>query len=241
MRKLKQLLKESHFEPTFIGYLFNPYFIIRTALYRAIKNLSAGASGPILDFGCGSKPYRELFPGAEEYIGCDIEVSGHPHNDSDIDVYYDGKTLPFEDGRFEWVVSFETLEHIFNPEEILRELHRVGKPDGFLLVSVPFCWDEHEVPYDYARYTSYGLSHLLEKAGFEVIKYVKTGSYILAAFQMLTAYIYQHLLPKSKYLRLLLTPVFVMPLHTLAYVLNFLLPRKTDFFLNSVVLCRVIK
>jgi len=241
MKKLEKLLRESNFTPSITGYFFNPFFIIRSALYSSIKELSQDASGSVLDFGCGSKPYRRFFLGAEEYIGCDTSESGHSHTDSDIDVFYDGKKLPFNDCRFDWVVSFETVEHIFNLEEILNELHRVGKHNGFLLISAPFCWDEHEVPYDFARYTSYGLSHLLSQAGFDVIKYVKTGSYILAAFQMLTAYIYQHLFPKSKYLRLLLTPIFIMPIHTLAYILDFLLPRKNEFFLNSVVLCRNVK
>ena len=105
----------------------------------------------VLDFGCGSKPYENLFINIDEYVGCDIEVSGHDHLDSKIDYFFDGKNLPFIDDRFDSVVSFEVFEHIFNLPEILKEINRVTKTSGNILISVPFAWGEHEVPYDFAR------------------------------------------------------------------------------------------
>ena len=83
-----------------------------------------------MDFGCGSKPYESLFVNAKKYIGIDVEVSGHNHKDSKVDVFYDGKTLPFADKSFDAVVCFEVLEHIFNPDEAITEIRRVLKGDG---------------------------------------------------------------------------------------------------------------
>jgi len=61
------------------------------------------------------------------------------------------------------VFSSETFEHIFNLEEIIKEINRVLKKEGLLLATCPFLWPEHEVPYDYARYTSFAMKNLLEK------------------------------------------------------------------------------
>ena len=49
----------------------------------------------MLDFGCGQKPYESLFS-VEEYVGLDIEVSGHDHTNSKVDTYYDGKNIPLQ-------------------------------------------------------------------------------------------------------------------------------------------------
>jgi SAM-dependent methyltransferase len=67
------------------------------------------------------------------------------------------------------------LEHVFNPDDFLNEVNRVLKPSGKLLLTVPFVWDEHEQPYDYARYSSFGLRSLLEKHGFSIVKHEKVG------------------------------------------------------------------
>ena len=53
-----------------------------------------------MDFGCGSKPYKSLF-NVEEYLGVDYYNEGHPHENEQIDVFYDGKNLPFPDNYFD--------------------------------------------------------------------------------------------------------------------------------------------
>ena len=197
------------------------------------KNLFVG---DVLDFGCGSKPYKSLFYKAKSYIGLDIETSGHHHGNSKVDVFYDGKIIPFEDNRFDAVVSFEVFEHVFNPTEVLREIRRVLKPGGQLLITVPFAWDEHEAPCDFARYTSYGVRHLFESNGFAVIEIRKTTAYFLAVMQMLIAYVVQHLAPKGRWLSKIFQLAVVFPLTGTALLLNRFLPRRDQYFSNTVTL-----
>ncbi len=237
LKILKAYYNKSRFQPTFFGLLFNPFFIIRRGLYRNIADLSGSMRGRMLDFGCGSKPYRELFQ-VDEYIGTDIEVSGHDHANEDIDVYYDGKHLPFADASFDSIFSSEVFEHIFNLPQILDELYRVLKPGGHLLVTVPFVWDEHEIPYDFARYTSFGLTHILREKGLELVSAKKTTNYVATLFQMWNAYVYQHIFPGNKIIRIALTPIFIMPVTVLGLFISWILPANYHFFHNNVMVVR---
>lgn len=232
--KLKKLYNKSLFQPTFLGLFFNPFFIIRRGLYNGISQFSSYMHGRLLDFGCGSKPYKALFT-VSEYVGTDIEVSGHDHRHEAIDVYYDGKTLPFADESFDSVFSSEVFEHVFNLSQILGELRRVLKPGGHMLFTVPFVWDEHEIPYDFARYTSFGLKHILQEKGFVVVQEKKTTSYVSTLCQMWAAYVYQHIFPKHKILRIALTPLFITPITLCGLLLSVILPKNMNFFHNNVM------
>lgn len=225
------------FLTTPLSLLINPFYIIRNGIFQAISAAAPQIKGKILDFGCGSKPYESLFTQAASYVGVDIKVSGHDHENSKVDIYYDGKTLPFPAQHFDAVVSFEVFEHLFHPDEILSEIRRVLKPGGTLLITIPFAWDEHETPFDFARYTTFGIRHVLTRNGFEITEIKKTSTYWLAICQMLIAYLVQHVFPKGtrgKLLQLLI----VFPFTAMALLLNRLLPQRYDYFCNSVTLAK---
>ena len=226
-----------------IGILTNPFFLIRKNLYHNINELAAGIKGKVLDFGCGSKPYRNLFVNCDEYIGCDIEVSGHSHENENVDVYYDGKTLPFKDNTFDGVVSSEVFEHVFNLEDIVKELNRVLKTGGEMLVTVPFVWNEHEIPYDFGRYTSFGISAILERNGFEVMELRKSTTYVEALATMEAEYIRSTLAKyiKNYKLMILCNMVFIAPISFCGLMAGKILPNNETWFCESVVKCRKIR
>jgi SAM-dependent methyltransferase len=241
IHKLKQIyMKEMQmFAPSFLGIFMNPFYFIRNGLYRNILANKNFLKGRLLDFGCGQKPYKDFFD-VEEYIGLDIEKSGHDHKNEKIDVYYDGKKIPFDNNYFDSVFSSEVFEHIFNLEEILSEIYRVTKPGGHLLATMPFVWDEHEIPYDFARYTSFGIDHLVKKAGFETILIDKSTNYVETVFQMWNAYIAQYVMPKnvSNELRLLLTVIFIAPVTITGIFLSKILPQNKNFYHNNIIVAR---
>lgn len=235
--KLNALLRRETFRPTFMSAVIGSSFICRRGLFCTIKEVAPLITGNVLDFGCGSKPYEALFTEAASYIGVDLERSGHDHIDSKVDVFYDGQVLSFQDSHFDAVVSFEVFEHVFNLPVILTELHRVTKESGLLLISTPFAWCEHEVPYDYARYTSFGIAHLLKANGYEVLEIRKTTTYLLAVFQMFMDYLVQ--LGRRRWiLRPVLQLCVVFPLTLIAYAVNAVLPKRYEYFCNMVVLAR---
>jgi len=235
LEKLKRVYHHELFHPTILSVFINPLYFLRKGLWQGFTYHSQQMTGIMLDFGCGSKPYRKIFS-VDEYIGLDIETSGHSHDDEVIDVFYDGREIPFEDSYFDSIFSAEVFEHLFNLEEILDELNRVLKPGGKMLVSVPFVWDEHEIPYDFGRYTSFGIKHLLEKHGFELISSDKTTNYVETVFQMWNSYLSQSLLPANRILNLLLTILFISPFNLLGIIVSVILPDNGHFYNNNIIL-----
>ena len=226
-------LRRQSFQPSWLSLFFNPFYFIRRPLFTNIRELAPGLKGKLIDLGCGRKPYKNLFR-VSEYIGVDIETSGHDHRLSEVDVYYDGKKIPFEDNSFDSGFCSEVMEHVFNPDEIFSELHRVLKPGARLLLTVPFCWNEHEMPFDYARYTSVGLAHLLKKNGFSIVEMRKSGNFARVLWQMFILYIFD-LFKKLNRPGYLLSLVFIVPLNVIGFVLLPLAPKDRSMFFNTVI------
>jgi len=217
----------------------HPFYFARKALLASFTELSPEIHGRVLDVGCGQKPYISLF-NFSEYIGMDVEQSGHPHQNEEIDVFYDGKIFPFPDHSFDSVITSQVLEHVFTPDLFLKEINRVLKPGGKLLLSVPFVWDEHEQPYDFARYSSFGLKHLLQENNFTIEKHIKTLPDIRVIFQLFNTYIHK-LLFKKKVTRIFAKLFFIIPNNISGIVWNFVLPKNFDLYLDNVVVARKVK
>ncbi|MFC1621054.1 class I SAM-dependent methyltransferase [Candidatus Omnitrophota bacterium] len=234
---LKRIFQKEQYHPTLLGIFINPCYFARKELYENIRKFSEYIEGRTLDVGCGQKPYERLFSKAKGYTGFEIDNTLAKANKK-VDVFYDGKTFPFENSSFDSVVTFEVFEHVFNPEEFLKEVHRVLKDDGALLMSASFIWGEHEQDHDYARYSSFGLKHLLGKYGFEIVSHRKTASGIRAIFQLITSYIYKVIAVRNAYLTLLFTIVFISPFNILGEILSKILPSNSDLYLDNVILAR---
>lgn len=115
-------LREQFF-PSWLGVFLNPFYYARRGLAQALARWPFELSGRLLDVGCGTKPYRELFA-TKDYTGLDIDTE-RTRNLGVADVFYDGDTFPFPDQSFDSVLCNQVLEHVFNPEQFLSEIYRV--------------------------------------------------------------------------------------------------------------------
>jgi SAM-dependent methyltransferase len=212
------------------------YYITRHLLFEAMCENVWVLQQRVLDFGAGSSPYRSLIH-CDEYIRVDFDSKGHPHDKEEKAIMYDGKRIPFRDGYFHSILATEVLEHIFNLEEILQELHRVLRHRGVILITKPFMCATHEIPNDCSRYTEYGIRYLLEKNGFEIITYRKIGTSIQSQMQMFMSYLDSYVICKFNKLKLynVVAPVVFTFLNLWCMFLNWLLPAKYNSFLGHVI------
>jgi SAM-dependent methyltransferase len=235
-RRLRAWKARQQFVPGWAGLLVNPFYFARCGLRDGLTEFFPQLDGAVLDIGCGSKPYRALIP-AKSYVGVELDT---PRTRASFaaDVYYDGRTLPLAAGCFDAVLCSQVFEHVFTPAEFLREINRVLRPGGPLLLTVPFVWDEHEQPQDFARYSSFGLKAVLENAGFAVEAQRKSLADGRVLFQLLNAYLYKVTLTRHPRLNLLSMLVLMAPVNVLGALLGRLLPRNPDLYLDNIVFAR---
>jgi SAM-dependent methyltransferase len=235
----KQRLSRENFHPTWISVFINPIYFNRVGIAKGVKLFSDKITGKTLDYGCGYKPYKEYFNNVSQYIGIDVKSHGFDYENGIVDVYFDGKTIPFENETFDSVFSSEVFEHVFDIDDTLIEINRVLKKDGKMLFTIPFFWEEHAEPFDYCRYSSFGIKYLLEKHGFEVIGHHKSGNTIITIFQLWNCY-FLHYLAKNRILRKLL--MLISAINNISgIVLSKILPESKKIYLNNIILARKVK
>ncbi len=119
----------------------------------------------VLDAGSGNAPYKSLFQHAQ-YESADFEKVNKtyaPHT-----YVCDLKSIPVEDCRFDFIIFTQVMEHLSEPQLVLAELYRVLKVGGKMIYTGPLFYEEHEQPYDFYRYTQFGLRHLFNSTGFVI-------------------------------------------------------------------------
>jgi len=235
----KKFYYRASFFPGVVGLFINPFYFSRKDLAVHMLNFGRYITGKTLDIGCGGRHYEPLC-NSKKYIGIEIDSEDNRRTKK-ADFYYDGNILPFKDNFFDSIISNQVFEHVFNPNLFMTEAYRVLKPGGMMLLTAPFMWDEHEQPFDFARYTSFGLQSILEKNGFEIIEFRKSVDDVRAIIQMLCCYIQNIIYTNNKFLNILLIIIFISPLNVLGQFIFFLTPKNPDLYLNNIFLVKKIK
>ena len=163
------------------------FYTVRTCILQRVTEAVELFHGIVLDIGCGFKPYEKLIlrnENVENYIGVDLAEAGI-YADAGPDLTWDGRRIPLDDEAVDCILAPEFLEHHSEPDAVLREMHRVLRPDGIFFATVPFLWNLHELPHDEYRYTPFSLERHLRNAGFTNIRVKAMGGWNLALAQML--------------------------------------------------------
>jgi len=139
----------------------SPTWVVRHALAEWLQAQAASLEGGqvrILDVGCGVKPYYPFFAAvSSEYIGVDVVENPAAELLGPVEA------LPVEDASFDVVLCTQVLEHCDDPEQAVRELHRVTRRGGRVLASTHGVQVYHPSPQDYWRWTHTGLTRLFER------------------------------------------------------------------------------
>lgn len=149
-----------------------------------LKKIPAGAT--ILDAGAGESQFKK-FCAHLNYVAQDFaqyEGTGEvglqtgTWDNSKLDIVSDITSIPRPNGSFDAVMCTEVLEHVPDPVAALKELNRLLKPGGHLLITAPFASLTHFAPYHFASGLSrFFYEHHLGKMGYNILELELNGNY----------------------------------------------------------------
>lgn len=172
MRKLRAWLAPFARTP------LHPQWLVRSRGVT-LSHIAAVARGVVLDVGSADQWAQRALPGGCVYYALDHPAAGG--YDSKPDVFGDALSLPFRSESIDTVLLLEVLEHLPDPDRALGEIARVLHPSGRLVLSVPFLYPIHDAPFDFQRYTEFGLRNVLKRAGLVVLELQPASKAIEAA------------------------------------------------------------
>lgn len=168
------------------GYVLHFEAAIAGAVAAFAEGFEPGSR--VLDAGAGEGQYAPRFAG-HRYVGVDLGVGDARWDYKRLHAIADLRALPFPEGVFAGVLNIVTLEHVTEPQVVVREMARVLAAGGRLLLIVPHEWEVHQHPHDYFRYTRFGCQLLLERAGLTVDSIRPVGGYFrLLSRRLLSGY-----------------------------------------------------
>jgi SAM-dependent methyltransferase len=153
-------------------------------LEQELEPVAAYFAGHLLDAGCGSRDISEFLRrgGVRRITRYDLE-SEEPGV-----VLGPLEAMPFDDSSFDSALCNAVLEHVADAERSIREIARVVRPGGHIVVAVPFLQPYHPCPGDFRRYTADGLAELGRGAGLEVVAVLPVHSFAQTIGWLLWAY-----------------------------------------------------
>ncbi|MHB8510946.1 MAG: class I SAM-dependent methyltransferase [Actinomycetota bacterium] len=154
------------------------------------------AGSMVLDLGAGEAGLRVRFPKAT-YIAIDRGLA-HSWDYSKLDVVSDAAEIPFREKTFDFIICKQVLEHVPDPIKLLKEAQRVLKPGGVIVLSTNQAWPQHQQPYDFFRFTSYGLRHCFESADLDIESMEAMGGAFTAAIFHFSQIFAPHLWARTK-------------------------------------------
>jgi 2-polyprenyl-3-methyl-5-hydroxy-6-metoxy-1,4-benzoquinol methylase len=135
------------------------------------------ASGRVLDCACGagygSNVLMQAGDRVESVTGVDIDPEAVEYamvNYARVGLTFESADgTKFSGGPFETVVSFETIEHVPDPEALIDNLARLLKPGGIFVASVPVTPSVDINPYHLHDFTQASFRRMFQKRGFSEI------------------------------------------------------------------------
>lgn len=142
--------------------LRDPYYLALSGLNRHLgaaiqRELGTRCELVVVDLGCGEKPYYPWFaPYAARYIGVDAYPGPY------VDHVCPAEEVSLPTDTADALLCTQVLEHVLDPGQVVREIHRLLKPGGLCLLTTHGTFPYHGQPRDYWRWTHEGLARAFE-------------------------------------------------------------------------------
>lgn len=187
----------------------------------------------VLDVGAGSAPYRDFFSHCNykthDFIQLnDNQLRGY-NGYSKIDIVSDIENIPVNDNTFDCIICTEVLEHVPEPILAIREMSRILKPGGILLMSAPLGSGLHQEPFHfYGGFTPHFYNKVLNENNLTNISIEPNAGFYSHFSQELIRFI-RSILPWKSIINLMLMPfwLFLLPI---AIFLPLIAPWLDKFF-----------
>lgn len=175
-KNLLHRLRRTPLHPQWIAYrlISRSSGLVNTLLRGRIVNVG---SGPNLDW--------LVIPETSQHIAVDYPETGARLYGARPHIWGDAQQLPLASNCSDTVLLLEVAEHLPHPDKAFKECVRILKPGGQLVVSTPFLYPEHDLPYDYHRWTSAGLESALAGNGLRVQQLRTLGTPLQTAGMLL--------------------------------------------------------
>lgn len=184
-------------------------------------------SGSLLDIGAADRWIEAHLPKGTHYVALDYPPTGRDLYNARPDIFADGANLPVCAACFDGVTCLEVLEHVSNPSIVVAEIARALKPGGRAWLSMPFLYPVHDAPFDFQRYTEYGLRRDIQRAGLEVVALRKSGHAIRSGGLLMSLSLASGVRAQSGRIRWWLIPtaaLFVLAINLVAWLLSRIWP-----------------
>jgi ubiquinone/menaquinone biosynthesis C-methylase UbiE len=136
-----------------------------------IKYLSPGFT--VVDIGCGEQPFCDLIKGMNAtYIGVDIIQNSQ----NTVDVVAPITEIPLTSYSLDLIICTEVLEHVSDTYKAFKELSRLIKPGGVIIITVPFTYPLHEEPFDFVRLTPYQITQCARDNNLNIVELITSGN-----------------------------------------------------------------
>ena len=147
-----------------------------TLVLNAFQEAFRGhARGHLADFGCGKVPFYGLYRDLVDEVTC-IDWPGSLHESDHIDIFADlNQPTMIADSSFDTVISSSVLEHIWQHDVFWDEMVRTLRPNGHIILNVPFVYALHEEPHDYFRWTKHALARACEERNLTIVHLAPYG------------------------------------------------------------------
>ena len=179
-------------------------------IWRVLGPTLPKLRGSLLDVGCGEMPFRFALHPDVRYSGIDVEEALAFGMTADSAIRgFDGRNIPYPDDHFDNILCTEVIEHAADPDQLAREMRRVLKPGGTLVLTVPFSARVHHAPYDFNRFTRYRLAEMF--ASFSDAEITARGNDIAAIANKLIVLTLRLLRPSLHWVWKLPLAVLVAP------------------------------
>lgn len=217
---------------------FHPQWYALKNSRQCLSEIRRIPPGTILDIGSGSRKVENSLPPGSNYISIDYLMTATKWYNSQPHIFGDGQLLPIRSNSVDTVLLLDVLEHIENPKKAIAEIERVLRPEGRLIIQVPFMYPLHDEPFDFQRWTIHGLRVLAKTNNFIVERERTSGTPLETAALLANLAISKSVLNwfRKRNFLIIFFPLFVLlipVINIFAWILTIVSRTKDDFMPHS--------